>query len=260
MIHRKRIGLVLLIMVALTSVGCRPGGLTSLGWEDWETAYYKHGKRIVVDRFEIDVRNTEAMQRVIDYRDKHAVISAGGDNLVYQNDLEILAVKTRLAKAMRQAPDQRTIRRTTQHQCSVPPGSRDRSPLRLPEQCVGERMLVLPPGAEGADPDTQAGMTYGQSFELKPGRSFEEGMEITIRSYVRIGPDKADRLRESKTPLKPVLHDIPLFLKPGQSIILRTNPSWSANLPAILQYEENGQRYETIYLISYVEMDRRLFD
>lgn len=235
----SRLGfVVVLAAVVLSGAGCN---MVALGLKDpprWERAYRARKLQLVVERFEIDVRNTAALSRVSDFYEPGRVVFPDGTGLSIYNDVELLAVRPGLERAMREVSAQQTIRRTTQQAYEFNTREGLEHEVALPEDARTPRMMFRPRGAGDGTPQA----ARGTHVVLEREGRFEEGWELSLRPRaVFAGADAAVDL-----------HAFHFFLRPGEAVVLRTYANKPEALPGYLRFEHEGQQYETVYLITFV--------
>lgn len=232
----RSIALFSLVLLMLLAGGCKGRGGPMDFSKDWEKAYVRSGSRIVVDRFEIDTRNDEAIAKVFDYRDADAVISAQGGGLLTTLDgVEVFGVSPRIRKGLRYTDTQGTLRTTQQFTLDL---ANKRWPRRveLPVETAGY-LAATPVGS------SELVELSGLYLELGPPVDYEEG--ISLRTLLT-GEDARRR------PLDVPLSSFDLFLEPNRSIVIRTAPVAGGNSP--LSFDRAGQDYETVFVISYIKV------
>ncbi|MEM9413894.1 MAG: hypothetical protein AAGA29_00265 [Planctomycetota bacterium] len=238
--HLQRFVLTFLIFTfAVLGMGC---SAVDLGLKDppgWERAYRSHNAQIVVERFEIDVRNTAALSRVSDYYEPGRVVFPDGTGQLIYNDLELMAVRPGLERAMRKTDAEQTIRRTTQRRYEFNSQRGMEQAIELPEDARTPRMMFRPTDVGGDGTPTPATATH---IVLEREGSFEEGWEMSLRPRALFaGADQGT-----------VLKAFHFFLRPGEAVVLRTYANKPDELPGYLRFEHEGQQYETVYLLTFV--------
>ncbi|MFI4860915.1 MAG: hypothetical protein ACIAXF_09575 [Phycisphaerales bacterium JB063] len=224
--------------MVLAGAGCQS---TAMGFRealDWQKPYLSSQTQVVVERFEVDVRNTAALSRVSDFYEPGRVVFPDGTGLSVHNDLELLAVRGGLERAMRETPAEQTIRRTTQrlYQFNSQRGLSQR--IDLPEDARRPTMMFKPEWAGG---DGSASPAVGSSITLTQEGQYEEGWEMSlVPGAVFDGVGMA-------------LHEFHFFLRAGESVVLRTYANKPEPLTGYLHFEHEGQQYETVYLITLVK-------
>lgn len=228
--------LVMVLSLLGVGVGCKGRGGVFDPSSDWEKAYYRSGQRVVIDRYEIDVRNTKALTRVYSYRDQDAVISATGDGMITTLDgLEAFPVSRGIRSGMRSVSAQSTLKRTQQYSFDI---SNERWAYTVP----------LPPATDGYRTATQLGSSEvitlsDLNLMLGPPVGFEEGIELKT---LLVASDA------SGAKLEEPLARFELFLATNQSVVIRTAPVAGVRSP--LSFDRDGQSYETVFVISYVKV------
>ncbi|XAM01237.1 hypothetical protein OT109_07570 [Phycisphaeraceae bacterium D3-23] len=238
--HLQRFVLTcLLAALGLSGVGCSAASLGFGPDEPWERAYSGRNEQIVVERFEIDVRNASALSRVSDFYDPNRVVFPDGTALSVYNDLELLAVRPGLERAIRKTDAEQTIRRTTQRRYELNSQRGTEQKIELPDDARTRRMMFRPTDASGDGSPAAATSTH---IVLELEGRFEEGWEMSLRPRaIFAGSD-----------LGTVLKEFHFFLRPGEAVVLRTYANKPDELPGYLHFEHEGQRYETVYLLTYV--------
>ncbi|MEM9021709.1 MAG: hypothetical protein AAGC44_14200 [Planctomycetota bacterium] len=234
--HARWFTVLLAGLLLMSLGGCKGRGGIFDRSADWEKAYYRSGQRVVIDRYEIDVRNDRALTKVFTYRDQDAVISAQGAGMLSTLEgVEVFPVRGRIHEAMRGVTTQSTLRRTQQYSFDL---SNERWAYTVP----------LPRGTDGyltATPPGSSELSTLQDLELVlgPAVGFEEGIELTT---LLAACDQAGQKLDQP------LARFDLFLANGQSVVIRTAPVAGGRSP--LTFDRDGQTYETVFVVSYVKV------
>ena len=221
--------------------GCAALGMGQKRSSGWERAYEGRTQTIVVERFEIDVRNTQALSKVADYYDPDRVVFMNGTAAQIHHDLEMMGVRRGLEYAMRSVSAQRTIRRTTQSTFQFNSHVGTQNDIALPDDARIAELMFFPGNAEDSEGDGQPRMAVGTHIEMELVDRFAEGWEMSLRPRAMMVNGNQPR----------VLHEFHFFIRPGEAIVLRTYPHKPDAVPGYLRFEHEGQQIETVYLITY---------